>query len=127
MNFNSGKKTEMKVLIVDDNEQARWMIKHYLCDISEEFRECEDGADALKAYAEFLPDWVLMDWEMKQVNGLAATVQIIRNFPDAKILIITNYDEQSMRQAALEAGAKGFVTKDDLQILQSLLKKSNNH
>ena len=104
----------MKVLIVDDNEQARWMIKHYLRELSGEFRECADGAEALSAYADFHPDWVLMDWEMKQVHGLAATRRIIADFPEARILIVTNYDQKDMRQAATEAGAIGFVTKDNL-------------
>jgi CheY-like chemotaxis protein len=104
----------MKVLIVDDNEQARRMIKHSLRDRTDSFRECEDGVDAAEAYAEFQPDWVLMDWEMKQVNGLDATQEIIARFPDAKILMVTNYDEQSLRNAAGEAGALGFVTKDNL-------------
>ncbi len=112
----------MKVLIVDDNEQARWMIKHYLRELSDEIRECEDGAEALSAYAEFLPDWVLMDWEMKQVGGLAATQNIIEQFPDAKILIVTNYDENDLRQTAKEAGAVGFILKDDLLMLRSFLK-----
>ena len=90
--------------------------------MSDEFRECEDGAEALTAYAEFLPDWVLMDWEMKQVNGLVATQNIINRFPDAKILIVTNYDEKDLRQAAAEAGASGFILKDDLLRLQAFLK-----
>ena len=112
----------MKFLIVDDNEQARVMIKNYLRQGSDEFRECEDGAEALSAYAEFLPDWVLMDWEMKQISGLAATQNIIEFFPDAKILMITNYDEIHLRRAAVEAGASGFVLKDDLLSLKSFLK-----
>ena len=122
MNFSFTGNRVMKVLIVDDNEQARWMIKHYLREFSDEFRECEDGAEALQAYAEFHPDWVLMDWEMKQVGGLAATQNIIEKFPDAQILIVTNYDENDLRQAANEAGAAGFILKDDLVRLQSFIK-----
>ncbi len=117
----------MKFLIVDDNEQARGMIKHYLREFSDDFRECEDGAEAVSAYAAFMPNWVLMDWEMKQVNGLAATRQIIADFPDAKVLMVTNYDENDLRQAATEAGASGFVLKDDLLSLRSFLKKSDAH
>ncbi len=117
----------MKVLIVDDNEQARQMIRHYLHKLSDEFRECADGAEAVSAYAEFLPDWVLMDWEMKQVNGLVATRNIIADFPDAKVLMVTNYNEKDLRQSATEAGARGLVLKDDLLSLHSLLKKSNDH
>jgi len=56
MNFNLTRNMWMKVLIVDDNEQARQMIKHYLHELSDEFRECADGVEAVSAYAEFLPD-----------------------------------------------------------------------
>ncbi len=112
----------MKVLIVDDNEQARRMMKHYLGEQTHEFLECEDGSEALAAYAEFQPDWVLMDWDMKELGGLAATRNIIAYFPDAKILIVTNYDEKDLRQAATQAGAIGFVPKDDLVAVRSFLQ-----
>lgn len=111
----------MKVLIVDDNQQARQMIIHYLRGLSDDFRECADGAEAVHAYSDFLPDWVLMDYEMKQVNGLAATRHIIADFPEAKILMVTNYDEQDLRRAAMEAGACGYVLKDDLLSLHWFL------
>ena len=113
----------MKVLIVDDNEQARRMIKHYLREFSDEFRECVDGANALEAYAEFLPDWVLMDWEMKQIKGLAATQNIISRFPDAKIIIVTNYDETDLRDEARKAGACGYMLKDNLIDLSLFFQK----
>ena len=114
----------MKILIVDDNEQARRMIKRYLCGRADEFYECSDGAEVLSAYAGFLPDWVLMNWEMKEVNGLTATRNLLARFPDAKILMVTNYDERDLRQFAMEAGAIAFVLKDDLiQILEMLPKK----
>ena len=113
----------MKVLIVDDNEQARLMIRHYLRGLSDEFRECEDGAEALEVYAEFLPDWVLMDWEMKQINGFAATQNIINRFPAAKILIVTNYDETDLRDEARKSGACGYVLKDNLMDLSLFFQK----
>jgi NarL family two-component system response regulator LiaR len=114
----------MKVLIVDDNEQARWMIKHYLPEEADEIHECEDGIEAFNAYTKFHPDWVLMDWEMKQMDGLAATRRIIAGFPDAKILMVTNYSEKDLHRAASEAGASGFVLKDDLSTLHLFLTKS---
>lgn len=57
---------------------------------------------------------LLMDWEMKEVNGLAATRNLLARYPEAKVLIVTNYDERDLRQAAMEAGALAFVLKDDL-------------
>jgi DNA-binding NarL/FixJ family response regulator len=68
-----------------------------------------------------------MDWEMKQVNGLVATRNIIADFPDAKVLMVTNYNEKDLRQSATEAGARGLVLKDDLLSLRSFLKKPTEH
>lgn len=108
----------MKILIVDDNCDMREMMKFYLRGCDAEFRECCDGCDALDAYTEFLPDWVLMDWEMKRTDGLAATRQIVSRFPDARIVFVTQHDDEDLRQAAGEAGARGFVLKDDLLALR---------
>ena len=110
----------MKVLIVDDSPQMRQMVKFYLRGLADETCECEDGAEALDAYRKFQPDWVLMGWEMKRMDGLAATRRIRASFPEAHILFVTQYDEPELRQAAAEVGASGFVSKDDLLTLQSV-------
>ncbi len=112
----------MKILIVDDREPARRMIKRYLCHLTGEFGECTDGADALDAYRAFMPDWVLMDWEMKQMDGLAAMRDIIRAFPAARIVMVTQYCDVELRRAANEAGACGFFPKDDLLDLSEFFK-----
>lgn len=112
----------MKILIVDDNFEMRRMTRNYLQDLADEFLECEDGAEALAAYEQFLPDWVLMDWEMKQMDGIAATKEILRFFPTARILMFTQYDDVELRTAASEVGVSGYVLKDDLMKLQSFLK-----
>ena len=112
---------KMKVLIVDDNSYVRQMVKNHLVGIADETFECEDGEDALDAYKEFHPDYVLMDWEMKRMDGLTATRNIISDYPDAKIVMITHYDDTELREAANEAGVKGFVTKDDLLTLRLIL------
>ena len=111
----------MKVLLIDDNSQARQMIKDYVLNADDEFFECRDGSEALAAYAEFRPDWVLMDWNMRKINGLIATQNIIAQFPDAKILMVTNYDENDLRQAAEQAGITGYVKKEDLFELKQIL------
>jgi len=111
----------MKVLIVDDSSQMRGMMRQFLPSNAGEIYECEDGIDALEYYEKFLPDWVLMDWEMKQMNGLEATKQINGKFPEAKILLVTQYNDGELREAASEAGAYGLVLKEDLAELRRLL------
>ena len=121
MNLNVTEKPALKVLIVDDNRQARTMIKYYLHELADVVAECEDGADALDCYEKNRPDWVLMDWEMR-TDGLTATRRIVKAHPEARILIVTQHDDE-VREAALEAGARGFVLKDDLLALGSFLEK----
>ena len=111
----------MKVLIVDDSSPMREMMRRYLPTDAGEICECEDGIDALDCYEKFLPDWVLMDWEMKRMNGLKATRCIVGKFPQAKILLVTQYNDNELREAASEAGACGFVLKEDLTELRRLL------
>jgi CheY-like chemotaxis protein len=123
MNFPEMKTTGSKILIVDDNAETRRMTRFFLRDLPFEFEECADGSDALACYEKTRPDWVLMDWEMKQMNGLTATRRIIKAHPEARILMFTQHDDDELRKAAVEAGARGFVLKDDLLALRSFLKE----
>ncbi|MGI8567042.1 MAG: response regulator transcription factor [Pyrinomonadaceae bacterium] len=113
---------KVKVLIVDDNERMRKMVKLYLRGLADEIRECEDGEQAFDAYAEFQPDWVVMDLVMERVDGLTATRRIIATFPDAHILMVTQYDDIELRAAAGEAGVSGYVLKENLLDMQRLLQ-----
>jgi two-component system response regulator DegU len=104
----------MKILIVEDNPQMRRLIRRFVDDFSPEVYECADGAGALSAYTRYMPDWVLMDINLPHLNGLEATRQIIFDFPEAQILMVTNYDDERLRAAAVEAGARGYVLKENL-------------
>ncbi len=110
-----------KILIVDDHSEVRRMTRFFLRDLPFEFEECADGADALDCYEKTRPDWVLMDWEMKRMDGLTATEKIIAKHPRAKILIVTQYDDEQLKAAAGRAGAGGFVLKENLMELRRLL------
>ncbi len=114
----------MKVLIVDDSSRMRGMMCRYLPAAAKEIHECEDGFDALDCYERFLPDRVLMDWEMKRMNGLKATRKIVGKYPDAKILPFTLYTDIELRETTAEAGACGFVLKEDLAELRQFLAAS---
>lgn len=111
----------LKLLIVDDKAQVRRMIRRFLGDLATEISETDDGESALNAYAAFLPDWVLMDIEMKHTNGIVATERIRAAYPEANIVIVTNYDDDCLRERATAAGACGYVLKENLLALRSLL------
>src|SRR5207248_8510837 len=80
----------MKLLLVEDNDRMREIIKNLVQDLAAAIYECRDGSEALSAYAEHRPDWVLMDIKMEKLDGLSATRQIKAAYPDAKIMMVTN-------------------------------------
>lgn len=86
--------------------------------------ECEDGSEAFELYDRLHPDLVLMDVEMKDVDGITATREIVKVYPKAKIVIVTSYDHEQMRQAAKHAGASGFIGKENLFEIKKFI--SNN-
>lgn len=111
----------MKLLIVDDSQRVRGLIKRLVGGLCEAVRECADGSEALAAYEEFHPDWVLMDIRMREVDGLEATRRIVAADPEARVMIVTNCDDQQMRERARVAGACGYVLKENLWSLREIL------
>ncbi len=112
----------MKVLIVDDNAGVRRLLRAIVSDVDTETHDCTDGADALEAYCAHRPDIVLMDIRMPRMDGLAATRQILTADPSAKVVIVTDYDDEMLRAAALEAGACAYVVKASLLDLTALIR-----
>ncbi len=98
----------------------RAMIRLMVARQGDEVHECADGAAALDAYAEFSPEWVTMDLELGATDGLMATEQIKSAFPAARIMIVTQHDNDALRDAALKAGACAYVLKDNLSRLREL-------
>jgi two-component system response regulator DegU len=111
------------MLLVDDSKKIREMLKSMLRFAADSFYECEDGEGAFDAYQTHRPDWVLMDVKMKHLDGIAATRTIKSKFPDAKIIIVTQYDDPFLRQEAKEAGAFDYVLKENIYSLPDVLKK----
>ena len=111
----------MKILIVEDNAGVRRLLRRAVGETAGCIVECEDGADALAAYRELQPDIVLMDIRMTRVDGLAATRQIVKAYPSARIVIVTDYDDDILRRTAKEAGASAYALKQNLTDLAQLV------
>lgn len=114
----------MTVLIVDDSPRFRELIRSILADVVDEFHECADGDEAVAAYGASHPDWVLMDFKMARLGGLEATRRIVAAHPAARVLIVTAYDDSHWRAAAIEAGACGYVLKDNLLDVRREIRRS---
>lgn len=104
----------MVLLLVDDNPAMRRLIGKVVGDLADDIRECADGAEALAAYRQCQPDLVLMDIGMSRMDGLTATREIIAAYPEAKIVIVSRHGDEQTREAARAAGARGYVSKENL-------------
>lgn len=110
------------LLIVDDSPEMRGLMRQIACKECDRIFECEDGDEVLAAFAAHQPDWVLMDVEMKRLDGLKATAALMRQHPEAKVIVVTKYTDAQTRAAARAAGARHFLSKDDLLSLRSLIR-----
>ena len=111
----------MTILIVDDNPGVRRLIRRAASEIADSIMECEDGADSLAAYQEHCPDVVLMDIEMARMDGISATRRLMGEYPDAKVMMVTDYDDEELRAAAREAGACAYALKHNLTELSAAI------
>ena len=112
----------MKLLIVDDNPGVRRVIRSLVAKVAGEIRECADGAEARALYNLQWPDFVLMDIQMSTLDGIAATQQIRAADPAARVIMVTDYDQPDLREAARQAGACAYVLKENLPELVGLLE-----
>ena len=118
-------KKSHRILLTEDHKILREGLKALLSvdpDI-EVVGEAEDGRMAIKYADMYSPDLVLMDLSMPKTGGLEAIREIKRTQPIIKILVLTVHDSEEYVQAALQAGADGYVLKDaDRQELLSAIK-----
>jgi len=114
----------MLIQIVDDSPNMRDTIKSVLSRLNAEFIESSDGEEAVKQHASRKPDLVIMDIRMEQMDGIAATRAIRGAAPDARVVVVTQYDDKDLRAAARDAGAAGYILKDDLSQLLDFIHQT---
>ena len=115
------------VLLVEDNEAMRALIRSLLEEITPMIHESADGQSALEAYASIRPDWVLMDIALGDLDGIAATRAICEADPDAHVVMVTAHGDAAYRRAAADAGAADFILKADLLDLPAVLASAPLH
>ena len=105
----------MNVLIVDDDIFVSGALKTILessGDITVPATG-SDGKEAVELFRRYHPDVLLMDIRMKEVSGLDAAAEILKEFPDARILLLTTFSDDEYIVRALKLGAKGYLLKQD--------------
>jgi DNA-binding NarL/FixJ family response regulator len=103
----------VRVLIVEDDALMRAGLRGVLCGdpAIEVVGEAGDGRDALHRTRLLSPDIVLMDIRMPDLDGIAATRDVLAAFPDVKVVILTTFEQDDYIFGALHAGASGFLLK----------------
>ena len=101
-----------KVLIVDDAAFMRMMIKDILSKNGYEIvGDAENGAIAISKYKELMPDLVIMDITMPEVDGVTAVKEIKKINSDAKVIMCSAMGQQAMVIESIQAGARDFIVK----------------
>jgi len=105
-----------KVLIVDDEVDICWLVAFVLRQDPNlaVAGEAIDGEMAVSLVRQERPDVVLMDVMLPRLDGLEATRRIKREWPDTKVLVLTNLTDDVTRREAFETGADAFISKRDI-------------
>ena len=117
---------KITVLLVDDHSLVRRGFRRMLEDESdmEVVGEAGTGEESIKLAKELHPRVVVMDCALPGMNGLEATRQIIEDSPDTSVLMLSMHTESTWVRQAIEAGAKGYVLKNalDLELGEAIRK-----
>jgi DNA-binding NarL/FixJ family response regulator len=108
---------KIKILLCDDHAMVRAGLRLLLetaTDI-EVVGEAADGHRAMREVKRLLPDIILMDLSMPLLNGIEATRQLLKEFPLAKVLILSAHNDDQYVQHAMKAGAVGYLMKESAE------------
>lgn len=114
----------MRVVLIDDDQLVCMSLKMIL-EAGDEIEVAavgNDGSQALPLYRKYKPDVLLMDIRMQGVNGTEALEELLKSFPEAKVLFLTTFLDDEYIVKALELGAKGYIIKQNFEHIVTALK-----
>lgn len=114
----------MTLMIVEDNAEFRKMLNKLFAEYFSEVFETDNGEEAITVFEKHKPDWVFMDIGIEKMDGISVTKRIIKKYPKAMIVMVSQYNNQRIVNAAMKAGAVDYVTKDDISKLFKIINKS---
>lgn len=121
----------LKIILIDDHEMVRLGLKSFfnLQEDIEVVGEAINGKDGISLALEKRPDVVVMDLVMPEMDGVEATLQLLSEWPEAKILVLTSYLDNEKIYPVIEAGARGYMLKTSsaAEILNAVRKVANGN
>jgi DNA-binding NarL/FixJ family response regulator len=103
----------IRILSVDDNALLREGIAAII-EVQPDLvlvSQAVDGADAIRQYRAHKPDVTLMDLRLPDLSGIDAMIAIRNEFPDARVIVLTTFEDDLESRRAMEAGASGYLLK----------------
>jgi DNA-binding NarL/FixJ family response regulator len=109
---------KITVLLVDDHALVRRGFRRMLEDDPEisVVAEASDGPEAVRLALDLLPQVIVMDCALPEFNGIEATRRIRKDFPAVEILMLSMHSEETLVRQALDAGARGYVLKNAMDL-----------
>lgn len=114
----------MRIVLIDDDQLVCMSLKIILeaDQMIEVAAVGSDGSEALSLYRAYQPDVLLMDIRMQKMNGTEALEQLLKEFPEAKVLFLTTFLDDEYIVQALRLGAKGYIIKQNFEHIVPALK-----
>lgn len=108
-------KEKIRIVVVEDHAIVRSGLRALLSSRSDVavVGEAPDGREAIRCVERLTPHLVLLDLSMPRMNGTAALREIKKRYPKTKVLVLTMHNTEDQVMAALQAGADGYLLKDD--------------
>jgi DNA-binding NarL/FixJ family response regulator len=117
---------KLRVLLVDDHALVRRGFRRMLEDepTFQVAGEASDGLEAVELAEQLRPDVIVMDCALPQMNGIEASRRILAKLPETAILMLSMHSEDTLVKQALEAGARGYILKNamDLDLVRAIKK-----
>lgn len=107
-------KDQIRIMLVDDHSAFRQGLAALIANESDlkVVAEAGGGLEAIKLYRERKPDVMLMDLRMPGIGGVETTMSIRKEFPDARVIVLTTFDTDEDIYRAIQSGAKSYLLKD---------------
>src|SRR5690625_3513752 len=115
----------IKVALIDDHKLFREGVKRILSiePMIQVVADVDDGSEAVNVVEKFRPDVILMDINMPETNGIKATKEVLSNYSDVKVIMLSIHDDENYVSHALQTGAQGYLLKEvDTESLLEAIK-----
>lgn len=116
--MDQGQREKTRIVLAEDHAIVRTGIRSLLCSRPDYLviGEASDGREAIRCVEKLKPHLVLLDLSMPRMNGTTAIREIKRRYPKTKVLVLTMHNTEDQVMSALQAGANGYLLKDDTHV-----------